>query len=74
MFLTFENLTYLQYRIKALEAENASLKSGIRYQKMEEGQRRQRKYYERKIRRLEKELEQEHLRCKKNDGRMVSCI
>lgn len=55
MYIDFEQYSSMQYRIKALEGRVRELESGEAYRKMAEGQRRQRAYYERELRRREKE-------------------
>lgn len=66
MFMDAEHFTYLQYRVKALEKKVMDFESGEMYLKRKEGQRRQRSYYERRIKLLRKELAASHAREFKN--------
>lgn len=56
----FDMLTGLQYRVKALKAENAALKSGDKYRQMEEQHRKENAHNARIIARQKREIADAH--------------
>ncbi|MCD8154950.1 MAG: transposase [Clostridiales bacterium] len=56
MYVDYDRYVLQQNRIKALEDKVKGFESGEMYTKMEKGQRRQRAYYERQIRKCKKDL------------------
>ena len=60
MWSGFEYVSRLQYKIKALTAENEAFKSGAKYTQMEEAHRKDKAHYERIIRGLKQALADAH--------------
>ena len=52
----YDYFTYLQYKVKALKAENDAFKSGEKYLQMQEQRRKDIAYYERKLAALRRDL------------------
>lgn len=57
VMIDYDKYTYMQYHIQNLEKKIASYESAAEYSKMQESNRRMRRYYEREISRLQKELQ-----------------
>lgn len=60
MLYNYDNFTYMQYRIRHLEEKARSLESGDAFVRMKKGQDNMRRYYERRISGMQRELEQAH--------------
>ena len=56
----YDYYTYLQYKVKALKAENDAFKSGEKYLQMQEQRRKDIAYYERKLAELRRDLADAH--------------
>ena len=66
MYVDAEHFMYLQYQVKNQKDKIKRFESGAEYQKMQEGNRRIRHYYERKLSALGKELGECHIRESRN--------
>ena len=56
----YEYYAFLQYKVKALKAENEAFRSGKKYQQMQEQRRKDIAFYERKLAELKRELAAAH--------------
>ena len=56
----YEHYTYLQYKVKALKAENDAFKSGKKYLQMQEQRQKEIAFYERKLAELRRALAEAH--------------